>query len=30
MKGNGNSGHLYGTTLDGSEKEALIEFLKTR
>ena len=27
--GNGNSGHLYGTTLTAPEKLALIEFLKT-
>jgi hypothetical protein len=27
--GNGNGGHLYGTTLTAPEKRALIEFLKT-
>src|SRR5207248_11076221 len=27
--GNSNSGHLYGTGLSGSEKEALLEYLKT-
>jgi hypothetical protein len=28
-RGNGNQGHLYGTTLSATEKNALIEFLKT-
>jgi len=27
--GNSNSGHLYGTSLSGSEKDALLEYLKT-
>jgi hypothetical protein len=29
-RGNGNGGHLYGTTLDPDAKVALIEYLKTR
>lgn len=29
LKGNGNAGHLYGTTLPVPERLALIEFLKT-
>jgi len=29
IKGNGNQGHLYGTTLPPAEKKALIEYLKT-
>lgn len=28
-RGNSNQGHLYGTTLDRTEKNALIEYLKT-
>lgn len=28
-RGNGNGGHVYGTTLSESEKDALIEYLKT-
>ena len=28
--GNGNGGHLYGITLAGADKNALIEFLKTK
>jgi RoxA-like, cytochrome c-like len=28
--GNGNAGHLYGTTLTPENKRALIEYLKTR
>jgi hypothetical protein len=28
-RGNGNQGHLYGTTLSPGEKEALVEYLKT-
>jgi len=28
-KGNGNRGHLYGTDLDPTDKEALLEYLKT-
>lgn len=27
--GNGNKGHLYGTSLSGADKDALIEFMKT-
>jgi hypothetical protein len=29
QKGNGNQGHLYGTTLSLEEKDALIEYMKT-
>ncbi len=29
MPGNGNGGHEYGTTLPGSDKRALLEYLKT-
>ena len=29
LPGNGNFGHLYGTTLPADEKEALLEYLKT-
>jgi hypothetical protein len=29
LKGNGNAGHLYGTTLPVPERLALIEYLKT-
>jgi mono/diheme cytochrome c family protein len=29
LPGNGNGGHLYGTTLTPEEKEALLEYLKT-
>jgi hypothetical protein len=29
-RGNSNAGHLYGTTLDPAEKNALIEYLKTK
>jgi mono/diheme cytochrome c family protein len=29
VRGNGNGGHLYGTDLSQSDKEALLEFLKT-
>ena len=28
-RGNGNQGHLYGTTLSSAEKTALLEYLKT-
>ena len=28
--GNGNGGHRYGTTLSADEKQAIVEFLKTR
>jgi hypothetical protein len=28
--GNGNGGHLYGTTLPAESKKALLEYLKTR
>jgi mono/diheme cytochrome c family protein len=28
--GNGNAGHLYGTALSAAEKDALVEYLKTR
>jgi mono/diheme cytochrome c family protein len=28
-KGNGNGGHVYGSTLSGDDKRALLEFLKT-
>jgi hypothetical protein len=28
-RGNGNQGHLYGTTLSNTEKRSLIEYLKT-
>lgn len=29
VRGNGNGGHLYGTDLDPTDKEALLEYLKT-
>jgi mono/diheme cytochrome c family protein len=29
-RGNGNGGHLYGTTLDAASKDALLEYLKTK
>ena len=29
-RGNGNAGHLYGTTLDAATKDALLEYLKTK
>ncbi|MBM3522557.1 MAG: hypothetical protein FJX57_06330, partial [Alphaproteobacteria bacterium] len=29
LRGSGNGGHLYGTTLPTEDKRALIEFLKT-
>jgi hypothetical protein len=29
QRGNGNGGHLYGTTRSRDEKEALLEYLKT-
>jgi hypothetical protein len=29
LPGNGNGGHLYGTTLSAPEKTALVEYLKT-
>lgn len=29
LTGNGNGGHLYGTTLPAADKEALLEYLKT-
>ena len=29
-RGNGNAGHLYGTTLDAAAKDALLEYLKTK
>ena len=28
-RGNGNAGHLYGTTLPATDKAALVEYLKT-
>jgi hypothetical protein len=28
-KGNGNGGHLFGTSLRAEEKETLLEYLKT-
>jgi hypothetical protein len=28
-RGNGNQGHLYGTTLTPDDKNALLEYLKT-
>lgn len=30
LRGNGNSGHLYGTRLSAADKDALIEYLKTK
>ena len=30
VRGNGNQGHLYGTELPAADREALIEYLKTR
>jgi hypothetical protein len=30
LPGNGNGGHLFGTTLSADDKRALIEFLKTQ
>ena len=29
LRGNGNAGHEFGTTLSPSDKDALIEYLKT-
>jgi hypothetical protein len=29
LPGNGNSGHLYGTSLSDDERWALVEFMKT-
>jgi hypothetical protein len=29
VQGNGNAGHVYGTTLSSDEKNALLEYLKT-
>ncbi len=29
-RGNGNGGHLYGSTLDSASKTALLEYLKTK
>ena len=29
LAGNGNGGHVYGTTLSGAERRALLEYLKT-
>jgi len=29
-KGNGNEGHVFGTTLPAADKESLIEYLKTQ
>ncbi len=29
-RGNGNAGHLYGTTLDAAARNALLEYLKTK
>ncbi|MXP65340.1 cytochrome c [Roseomonas sp. M0104] len=29
LRGNGNGGHLYGTALDGADREALLAYLKT-
>lgn len=29
VPGNGNEGHVYGTTLDDDEKQAIVEYLKT-
>jgi hypothetical protein len=30
QRGNGNGGHLYGTSLAAADKDALVEYLKTR
>jgi hypothetical protein len=30
LRGNGNAGHVYGETLPAAEREAIIEYLKTR
>jgi hypothetical protein len=29
VPGNGNGGHVYGTTLSEAEKDALVEYMKT-
>ena len=29
VPGNGNGGHVYGTTLPDADKEAIVEYLKT-
>jgi hypothetical protein len=29
LPGNGNSGHVYGTTLPDEDKRAIVEYLKT-
>ena len=29
VPGNGNGGHLYGTTLPDADKQAIVEYLKT-
>jgi hypothetical protein len=29
VPGNGNGGHVYGTTLSDAEKRALVEYMKT-
>jgi hypothetical protein len=29
LPGNGNGGHVYGTTLPEADKQALLEYLKT-
>jgi hypothetical protein len=29
VPGNGNGGHLYGTTLTDEEKRAIVEYMKT-
>jgi hypothetical protein len=29
LPGNGNGGHIYGTTLPVADKEAIVEYLKT-
>jgi hypothetical protein len=29
VEGNGNGGHLYGVTLPESDKQAIVEYLKT-
>jgi hypothetical protein len=30
LPGNGNKGHTYGTELSDADKDAIVEFLKTR
>jgi hypothetical protein len=29
IPGNGNGGHIYGTTLTDDEKQAIVEYMKT-